>query len=359
MMRVKDHSYSQNITNKKIAIFGIYPPPYGGVSVHIRRVADQLLQQHNRVEMYHTEQRLRYWFFPLYLMKLLFWLIVKRPDIVHYHSTYLKSSILELVWISIFKRLFRYTVTIIEHDCRHLYARTATAHRLYRRVVTRQDCHVVCIGSLTWKSYCDVGIEPVSHCVEHAFLPPVVSTADWILQTYPSSLFDFLKEYTPLIVVSAAHIMRIAGKDIYGLDQCVEMLAGIKATCPDAGLLIALPHVNNGDYFDELQKQMKKRNIAEQIYILQGNKELWPLFRMVDLFVRPTLSDGDSISVREALYFKVPVVASDVCERPDDVHCFKAGDSQDFIRSVLYVLQEYVYHPRGLGKTESVSTKNL
>ncbi len=39
-----------------------------------------------------------------------------------------------------------------------------------------------------------------------------------------------------------------------------------------------------------------------------------------DAFVRPTLADGDSVSVREALAFGVPVAATAVAPRPSGVH---------------------------------------
>ncbi len=343
MVRSTDHSYSHNVTNKNIAVLGLYPPPYGGVSVHIRRVVDQLLQQHNKVYLFNTEQRLRSLFFPLYILKLFVWIIYQRPHQLYYHSTYLKGSIVELLLIALLKPLLRYSLSIVEHDCRHLYKRSSRYKRVYQRIVRGENCKVVCIGASTWKSYCDNEIQPAQYSIESAFLPPVTSVASLVRETYPSSLFTFLNDCTPLIVVSAAHVMLVDGKDVYGLDLCIDMLAGIKDTYPDAGLIIGLPQVNNAEYFALLEKRMKKSGVAELVYILHGNKELWPLFQKVDLFVRPTLSDGDSISVREAAYFKIPVVASDVCERPDGVYLFKTGDACDFSIQVKSTLRDCVY----------------
>ncbi len=342
-MSVQNHSYSHAIYKKKIAILGIYPPPLGGVSVHIQRVMDEFLQQQNKVYLFCTEQRLRSIFFPFYFVKLLVWLLVKRPHHLYYHSTYLKSSIAELVLLSFLKPLLKARLVIVEHDCRHLYRRSSLYKRLYRWVLRRKNCRVICIGNSTWKSYCDNKIKPHTYAIENAFLPPVKSIAPLIEQTYPSSLFTFLKEYTPLILVSSAHVMLVSGEDVYGLDLCIDMLAGIKDTYPDAGLVIGLPLVSNADYFVLLQQRMKQKGVAEQIYILHGNKELWPLFRHVDLFVRPTLSDGDSISVCEALYFDVPVVASDVCDRPKGVHLFRTRDMQEFVVCVEKTLRDCVY----------------
>ncbi len=341
-MNVENHSYSRNITNKKIAILGLYPPPFGGVSVHIQRVADQFLQQHNKVYLFATEQWLRR-IFPLYMVKLVVWILIKRPQYIYYHSSYLNFSIAELVLLSFVKSLLRSSMTIVDHDCRHLYTRSDRYKRWYNWVLQVKGCAVVCIGSSTWKSYKDNGIKPSSYAVEQAFLPPVTATTHLILETYPSSLFTFLRDYTPLMVVSAAHLMLIDGKDIYGLDVCIDMLAGIKARYPDAGLIIGLPQVRDASYLSSLQRRMKEKGVAEQIYILYGNKELWPLLQKVDLFVRPSLSDGDSVSVREALHFNVPVVASDVVERPERVHCFKKGNVREFTMTVEAVLQNCVY----------------
>jgi hypothetical protein len=46
-----------------------------------------------------------------------------------------------------------------------------------------------------------------------------------------------------------------------------------------------------------------------------------------DVFVRPTLADGDSVSVREALALGRVVVASAVGHRPEGVLTFRAGSA--------------------------------
>ncbi|MCU1277674.1 MAG: group 1 glycosyl transferase, partial [bacterium] len=46
-----------------------------------------------------------------------------------------------------------------------------------------------------------------------------------------------------------------------------------------------------------------------------------------DLFVRPTLADGDAISVREAIALGRPVIASAVGTRPPEAALFPAGDA--------------------------------
>jgi glycosyltransferase involved in cell wall biosynthesis len=59
-----------------------------------------------------------------------------------------------------------------------------------------------------------------------------------------------------------------------------------------------------------------------------------------DVFVRPTFTDGDSISVREALSLGIPVIASDCVERPDGVVLFKTGNAGDLSGKLQCALVE-------------------
>ncbi len=55
--------------------------------------------------------------------------------------------------------------------------------------------------------------------------------------------------------------------------------------------------------------------------------------------MRPTLSDGASVSIQEALFFVISVVASDVCERPNQVILFKSRNVLDFTEKVICALE--------------------
>ena len=63
---------------------------------------------------------------------------------------------------------------------------------------------------------------------------------------------------------------------------------------------------------------------------LQGGTHL-ELMSRSDVFLRPTLSDGDSISVREAISLGVPVVASRIGARPAGATLFESGNVEDLL----------------------------
>jgi hypothetical protein len=55
------------------------------------------------------------------------------------------------------------------------------------------------------------------------------------------------------------------------------------------------------------------------------------LIELSDIVIRPTNADGDSLSIREALYFQKPIIASDVVKRPTGTITFKTRNFDDFM----------------------------
>ena len=59
-----------------------------------------------------------------------------------------------------------------------------------------------------------------------------------------------------------------------------------------------------------------------------------------EVFVRPTLADGDSVSVREAIALGRVVVASDVGTRPPEARLVPAGDAAALANGLISAAQE-------------------
>ncbi len=335
---IMKHRYFEHKFRKTIMICGVYPPPRGGVSTHIERVIDYLNQTHNNVFFFDTEKR---FFLPLYLMRLMWNIIKIRPDEVHYHASYASSMIVDCMMIWLLSKICRYDVIFIEHDCRHIYKRRYSVKKMFSWFISAIE-KVIFIGESARKSYQDVGIKPKNYAIENAFLPPVLHRSDAVIATFNSSLFIFIAEHTPLIFFNAAHVMNIDGKDVYGFNQGFQLINDLKKQYPDLGLIMAVASLDTYNR-QKFIAAMKQYDISEQIYILDGQKEIWPLYSKVDLFIRPTLSDGDSISIREALYFGIPVVASDCVSRPETVTTYQSENHADFAKQVDVILREKVY----------------
>ncbi len=81
--------------------------------------------------------------------------------------------------------------------------------------------------------------------------------------------------------------------------------------------------------------------------IYEDLPEAWPVFLSSQLFLRPTNTDGAAVSVKEALWAGIPVIASDCTVRPAEVKLFKNRSEDDLYDKILYF-----YHKPSLSLEE-------
>jgi glycosyltransferase involved in cell wall biosynthesis len=99
-----------------------------------------------------------------------------------------------------------------------------------------------------------------------------------------------------------------------------------------------------------LQKR-RELHLEKDWLILKGLPTAPALYCGTDVFVRPTITDGDSVSVRECLSLGVPVVASDAVARPPGCVLFKSRDMDGFDAAVESVLGDL---PGWRGKMQEI-----
>lgn len=102
------------------------------------------------------------------------------------------------------------------------------------------------------------------------------------------------------------------GREIYGID----FLTGFFKSLDNKILIISDPSGKYSQFYNQ-----------KELFFIIGNHSFFELLKLVDAFIRDTATDGDSLSVREALYLGVPVLATDVVPRPRGVIEFKYNDS--------------------------------
>ena len=141
----------------------------------------------------------------------------------------------------------------------------------------------------------------------------------------------------PLRAFVAAHerLMTTVGllEPEYDLARQVEAFPRIRSTVPDAGLLI----IGSGSLEADLRARIAASPAREHI-LLAGDVPHEQTLRAIaasSAFLRTTLYDGDSISVREALALGTPVVASDTGMRPEGVRLIPIGDSDALVAAAV------------------------
>jgi glycogen synthase len=125
----------------------------------------------------------------------------------------------------------------------------------------------------------------------------------------PQGLADLRKTSAPL------YCAMLAPRPEYGQEILLRAFADVRVKLPGAALALYGPgsdmiHEERVHPFGELQR-------AQALALMAA----------CDVFVRPTLADGDSVSVREALALGRRVVATSVGHRPAEVRLVPPGDA--------------------------------
>ena len=166
------------------------------------------------------------------------------------------------------------------------------------------------------------------------FVPPDANERDAIFETYPRDVRDFIDREV-FFVNSAWRYAAHRDTDLYGLEDSVRLLERL----PDIRVLIA---VGDGEALPGALRDSVSRYVETgRLCVLKGQKELWPVFTKCAICLRLTPLDGDSVTIREALYFDCPVLASDAVSRPEGCTLYRYGDFDDLEAKARKILKGY------------------
>ncbi|MCU1238591.1 MAG: glycosyl transferase, group 1 [Candidatus Solibacter sp.] len=161
-------------------------------------------------------------------------------------------------------------------------------------------------------------------------LPFTVPQPDKTL-ALPERLSSFLAKHRPVLLTVGLL------EPEYDLAMQIGAMARILEEFPQAGLII----VGAGSLEESLRRQIASTPYAERI-LLYGDMPHAVTLRALlecDILLRTTLYDGDSVSVREALYLGTPVIATDNGMRPPGVHLIPASDPARLCDAVASLLR--------------------
>jgi glycosyltransferase involved in cell wall biosynthesis len=324
----------------ELAIVGAYPPPYGGMSLHVQRLCALLDARKLRYVVYNAGSpasgpRVR----PVGARPgvwLIRYLLTAREPAVYLLTARLGT------WVvgALLARLRGKRVAIRLRNAKLLdYLERAPRRGALAAAALRSVDAVVCVNPRLAEAVRGVGVASERIHVFEGFLPPLWQPGD--RTGVPAALRAFADARDPLIVANG----RVAwhrGEDLYGLDLLVDLAARLRADHPRHGIAVCFwDHAPEDEpYLEELRRRAAEAGAAEHLLFHTAPALLLPVLAAARLFVRPTRTDGDANSVREALYLGVPVVASDAAPRPSDARLFRSGDRDDLERAVREALRE-------------------
>ena len=324
--------------DEKIAIIGSYPPPYGGVGIGVKRLADLLESLSIPYVVYNTvsdveipdkvvsvaKQR-RFWSFRYlltcreravivrtsniygYALGALLYVLKKKPTAIFFGNVVYPRLAVDRSR-SLAGRLIRWTV-------RHAYLMVG---------VSEQVCEtLVAIGAP------DDRVRYIP-----GFLLP---KSKFCVSQVDETVERFLKSHHPtLLALATSFACDDKQRPIYGIDLMLEAVDRLRQNYPNIGLLLIIPARDEEIERNclSLKGQLEKRGLSELILPYLMSNEMFPLFSMVDIHLRPTRTDGDANSVREALYAGVPVLASDAAPRPEGTVVYPTEDINAFVEAL-------------------------
>jgi len=143
----------------------------------------------------------------------------------------------------------------------------------------------------------------------------------------------------------------------YDLPLQIDAMAKVLQRHPNAGLAI----LGSGSLERMLRERIASKPYGDRI-LLCGDVAHEGTLRAIgrsDLVLRTTLYDGDSISVREALAFGTPVIATDNGMRPVGVRLIPAREPGKLLEAIEAALAEGGPHPRPAAAREEHEEENL
>jgi glycogen synthase len=122
----------------------------------------------------------------------------------------------------------------------------------------------------------------------------------------------------------------------YGLPLLLEALPGLAASFPSIGCVVV-----GVEATPALAELARRYGVDRRVHFLgsQPRPRCLAVMRRSALFVRPSLADGDAVSVREALALGISVVASATGARPPGVLLFRTGDAGDLTAKIVQALE--------------------
>jgi len=105
--------------------------------------------------------------------------------------------------------------------------------------------------------------------------------------------------------------------------------------------IYVIPDIGHYDYYSEMIDLIAENNLKDNFYFYTKPVAYPAVIKLCDLFIRPTNTDGDALSIRESLLLRTPVIASDVCNRPKGTILFNNRNSDDLYDKVVHVRENY------------------
>lgn len=311
----------------KLLLIGPFPPPHGGISVHVAEAKKQLVRAGISSRVLNMNRTVpeseEYICFHsrLEFLRVLF-VYARQGWTLHLHTNgHNDKSWLIAVACGLLGQLAPGCLLTLHSGMAPAYlGKGSIGRRLLAYIACRLHDRVITVNREIWRSLVSLGVSPERLEVIPAYFAISPPTA------LPATLANLGKHSRPLISTVLFH------RPEYDVDLLIHALSRLRNRYPNLRCLI----MGGGEQRQQTERLIRKEGMEESVDLLGDVSHDLCLAWIAasDLFIRATREDGDSISVREALSLGVPAVVSNVGHRPSAAILFRAGDLDDLVSTM-------------------------
>lgn len=316
------------IKQKNLLIIGPIPEPKGGVSIHITRLKNLLNKDLNinyidespihKPEIFNIRSKNIFTY-----IKTLLW-----SDIVHIHSS---VTFLRIMHLLVSKILFKKIIVTL-----HAFRYEKGLHVIFNKLFLKIADDIIVVNNKIPEN-----LKLKNYIVKHAFIPPDLNTE----QELPLDIKDWIHNQTEdgntILAANAFRIDFYNGVDIYGIDLCINAMDTlINKHHLNISLIFTLAsHAKSLEVFNRYQSLIRKKGLENHVLLIKHDVSFVKIIEKCDIVLRPTCTDGDALTVREALYLDKSIIASNIIERPPGTILFQNRNDEDLTSKIIDVVE--------------------
>jgi glycosyltransferase involved in cell wall biosynthesis len=338
----------------KIVLVGYYPPPYGGISVHVKRMKQYLEKNHIETIVFHEgksdiSSNIR-------AIKKYRRFIFKIPfiegDLLHFHIIDKRIRIL----LGVYKLLGRKIILTLHGESLNNQINNSNAFVRFLLLRSLKEIDkIICVNSKNRSQLLELGFNKEKVIYIPSYINPIEEKEE--KDKIPDEIWNYINSSEFLI--SANGCVRLHNnEDLYGFHMLIELLNQLNNANINAQLLICVLAAEEQSkeerkYYNNMKIKVEELKLSKKVVFYEvQNSEFYPILKKSKLFIRPTNTDGYGVSIAEAIYYNVPSIASDVCVRPEGTLLFKCRDIDDLYEKTIDVIDNYDRYKDSLNHIE-------
>jgi len=314
---------------KKVVLIGPVPPPAGGISMHIHRLS-MLLEKNYNIDFIDEANPAKPQYFNIrslnffkYLQKIM------GSDLIYVHSGNYILRMLHIIMGKLFFKKIILTLHAYPFDKKKIV-------KYFEEAIYRKAHKIILVNANLFDK---INLPHEKCIVQNAFLPPVMESESEL----PEAVIEWIartKRKGKIIMCANAWQLEIfKNEDLYGLDMCIEAISKLKMSGCQASFIFNVASTDKlKDLYLNYQSKINELGLSDDFLLINEKLSFVKLIEKTDIILRPTNTDGDALTVREALFLNKPVVASDIVERPAGTTLFKTRDIDDMVAKLKMII---------------------